>query len=357
MISDKWLVISDKRAALCTFGCMFLFLLGLSGCERREITYYMETELTILADWNESGLADAEHKYGATAVFFPREGGEPKTVLMGDRTAQKVRLTEGVYDVVLFNRSFDDFGAVSFTGNGFGDFRATARKVETRVNPETRATTRVIVQTPEEVAADTYAGFEVTEAMLGNYSTDAAARMRTRSDGDTRAEETDPEKYILRFTPRKHTRRVNVKLHVTGLNNVSYAVGTVDGVSECVTLCNGALSAETVTQQFALTEITFENGSPFDGVMTGAFNVFGLDCSEMRTVSFTFHLTDGKTVVSHNFETEITQLGDGALEYNITLTPPKIPDVKPTDGEDAGFDVDVEGWGDPEDVEIPMENE
>lgn len=256
-----------------------------SACDRREITYYMESEVTILADWSQADLSEQENHYGATAVFFPRGGGEPKRVLMGDRTRQKVRLPAGIYDVLLFNRSFHDFGAVAFRGDLYHEFCAIAHKVETRINPDTRATTRVIVQTPEEVAADAHTAFEVTEAMLGNYSAEAQARMQNRAAGsDTRAEE----------------------------------------------------------------------GSPFNGVMTGSFNVFGLDCSDLRNLTFTFYLADGETIVTHAFEAEIIRT-ETSFEYYITLAPPPMPDVKPTEGEDAGFDVDVNGWGEPEDVEIPVD--
>lgn len=348
-------VIFKLCVTLCPLWCILF-----TACDRRELTYYDEAEVTLTADWSQSGLSDTEQQYGATVIFFPQDGSEPKTVLMGDRTRQKVRLPAGIYDVIVFNRSFDDFGAVTFEGNTFADFRATARKVETRVNPETRVTTRVIVQTPEEVAADTYAGFEATEAMLGNYSEEAIARMQTRSEGDTRAEETDPERYVLRLTPRKLTRKVNVTVYVKGLHNVNYAIGTVDGVSENVGLCNGALPEGTVTQQFNLSDITFNEGSPFDGVMTGTFNVFAMECSDVRKMNLTFHLTDGETVVSNEFDTQVIpeeHPDDSTLEYEITLTPPKLPDVEPTEGEDAGFDVNVDGWGKPEDVDVPMNEE
>lgn len=271
-------VVFKLCVTLCPLWCIIF-----SACDRREITYYMESEITILADWSQADLTEHENQYGATAVFFPRGGGEPKRVLMGDRTRQKVRLTAGIYDVVLFNRSFHDFGAVAFRGDLFHEFCVTAHKVETRINPDTRATTRVIVQTPEEVAADTHHAFEVTETMLGNYSAEAQRRMQSRAAGsDTRAEEDDPERYTLRLKPEKLTQRVNVTLHIEGLHNVHHAVGIIDGVSESLALSTGSPVGQAVSQQFALTDIAFEEGSPFNGVLTGSFNVFGIDCSELQ---------------------------------------------------------------------------
>ena len=49
---------------------VFLWLcLSFFSCDRRELTYYMESEIEIHADWNDSGLADEEADYGATAII------------------------------------------------------------------------------------------------------------------------------------------------------------------------------------------------------------------------------------------------------------------------------------------------
>lgn len=45
--NGKWKVIST-----------LLFLLLLSGCDRRDITYYLEAEIEIYADWSQAALAD-----------------------------------------------------------------------------------------------------------------------------------------------------------------------------------------------------------------------------------------------------------------------------------------------------------
>ncbi|MCS3023009.1 DUF5119 domain-containing protein [Bacteroides xylanisolvens] len=64
-------------------------------------------------------MDDKEQKYGATAVFYPRNGGEPKIFMMGDRSGDAVRLPMGVYDIIVFNRSFNDFSNIAFRGNSY----------------------------------------------------------------------------------------------------------------------------------------------------------------------------------------------------------------------------------------------
>ena len=132
---------------------VLLFLcLCLSSCERRELTYFEEAEINVEVDWSRSGLS--ESGYGATTMFYPVDGNTPMKVLMGNREQTTVRLHEGSYRVLVFNRSQDDFGSISFYGNNFYNFRAEAKQVDTRMDMETKVETRVIIDAPEELASD-----------------------------------------------------------------------------------------------------------------------------------------------------------------------------------------------------------
>lgn len=164
-MSDKWLITSSGQLL---FFCLLCVSILLVSCERRDLTYYEVSEITLTADWNDSGLDDKEQKYGATAVFYPRNGGEPKIFMMGDRSGDAVRLPMGVYDIIVFNRSFNDFSNIAFRGNSYETLEAYARKVETRVDKKTRVETRTIISSPDELAAATLEGFTVTEDMLVN---------------------------------------------------------------------------------------------------------------------------------------------------------------------------------------------
>lgn len=328
---------------------LLFFCLCLSGCDRRELTYYMEAEFEIRVDWSRAGLDAEEATNGATAVFYPRDGGTPKVVLMGDRTYEKVRLPKGRYDVLVFNRSFSDFGGLSFRGECYEELEVYARHVETRTDPATRITTRVIVSSPEKLAADVVEDFEVTEEMLGNYSPTAArGRSAPASGVDSR--------YALSFVPRCLTREVKVEVNVIGLNNIRSAAGTLEGVAESVNLSTGKVSGETVFQQFTLDDIAFTDGSPFNGTLTGRFNTFGLETEIPRKLALRALLVDGKTTVDEVFDITAHELEDegGTLVLYIEVTAPPIPDVKPEDGSDSGFDIDVDDWGDEEESELPL---
>lgn len=345
---------SKLCVTLCALWCI------LAGCERREITYYLESELDIRADWSTSSLEDREESFGATTVFFPVEIALPtgstdaRQILMGTRDEEKVRLPEGTYHAIIFNRSPDGFTTLRFTGDCFERYTATAREVETRTDPETRQTTRIIITSPEELAADVVESVHVSETMLGNYAPEAMARNRAAG---SRAEEQDLAKYIVRFTPRKLTRKVKVDIHMEGINNIRNVVGTIDGVSESIALCTGQPSATTASQQFELPMITYDEGSPFNGTLSGTFNVLGFDIASERTIKLKMLLVDNKTVINQTLQAKAEVKDDGNGEIVIVIhiaSPERLPDVKPEGDPDSGFDANVDEWGDPEEEEIPL---
>ena len=184
--------------------CLFLCLC-LSSCDRRELTYYETAQITLTADWSQSGL-EGEDNYGATAVFYPQTGGEPKIVLMGNRTHATTQLPEGRYNVILFNRSFDDFSAIDFRGTeSFSTLEAYAKKIESRAKSQT------IVSSPEKLAVAVVQDFEVTESMLGNnYAPSSLKRENIQGEGEC----------CLNFIPRELTRTIKVKIKVDGLTNI-----------------------------------------------------------------------------------------------------------------------------------------
>lgn len=345
-----------RKHRLCKWYFPLLFLLAaLSSCDRRELTYYEVSEITVTADWSESGLDDGEQPYGATTVFYPRDGGAPKIFRMGDRSGEVVRLPTGVYDVVIFNRSFDDFGNISFRGTGsYRTLEAYARKVETRRDNASRTETRTIVGSPDELAAGTMEGFTVTEDMLGNYSQTPYGRAKpSRAAGDA----PDEDAYTVRLRPRKLTREVVAVLHVEGLNNIRMATCRLDGVAESVFLAGGEASAHTVTQEFSPSDIAFTPGSPFDGTLKGTFEVFGLRASDDHRLHLEALLVDGKTVHTGDYdrvEVEEKEDGEGTVSLHVNVTTDKIPDVKPEGGSGSGFDVEVDGWGDDIGTDIPI---
>lgn len=308
---------------------LLLLLLVLSSCERRELTYFVAAQITISADWSRAGLNNQEENYGATAVFYPVCGGKPITVLMGDRKGTTVRLAEGLYDVILFNRSFDDFGSITFRGEN------SYRTLEAYGTTE---------ESPEDLAADRMERFEVTSGMLGNYAPTPKSRSLVAEDDSCH----------LFFTPAKLTQNITALIRIKGMNNIRTATCTLSGVSESVFLASSLPSEKTLPQEFTLRNPIYQPGSLTEGSMSANFNVFGFDKAIQHDLHLEALLVDGKTRFEETFDNvkiSRTDEIDGTFNIIIDLSCTKtVPNVKVEGG--SGVDADVDNWGDEEDNDI-----
>lgn len=325
---------------LCTL-CLLCGII-LSSCDRRELTYSDEAEITLAADWSKAGLSEQEGRYGATAIFYPTDGGTPLTVLMGDRSRKTVRLKEGRYNIILFNRSFDDFGNIAFRGtDAHHTLEAYARNVQTYKEMDGG---KVATDSPDELAADCVEGFEVTSGMLGNY-------------GGSPTRSTDnPSACQLCFTPRKLTKEITATIHIKGMNNIRSATCTLGGVSESVFLATGRASERTMTQQFGLDKKDYLPGSLTEGTMSATFSVFGFDEDILHEVHFKAQLVDGKTEFVEKLDdikVNVSEDSEGTVRITIDVTCGEtIPTVKPEGS--SGMDADVDGWDEEENKDIDI---
>lgn len=325
---------------LCTL-CLLCGII-LSSCDRRELTYSDEAEITLAADWSKAGLSEQEGRYGATAIFYPTDGGTPLTVLMGDRSRKTVRLKEGRYSIILFNRSFDDFGNIAFRGTeAHHTLEAYARNGQTYKQTDGG---KVATDSPDELAADCVEGFEVTSDMLGNYR------------GSPTRSTDNPSACQLRLTPRKLTTEITATIHIKGMNNIRSATCTLSGVSESVFLATGRASERTMTQQFGLDKKDYLPGSQTEGTMSATFSVFGFDEGIPHEVHFKAQLVDGKTEFVEELDdikVNVSEDSQGTVRITIDVTCGEtIPTVKPEGS--SGMDADVDGWDEEENKDIDI---
>lgn len=296
------------------------------SCERRELTYSDTAEITITADWSKAGLGEREEHYGATAIFYPVDGRAPITVLMGDRTRKTIRLKKGCYNVILFNRSFDDFGSIAFRGeNAHHTLEAYAKNAQTKETDSGK----VSADSPDGLAADCVEGFEVTS---------------------------DQNPCQLCFTPQKLTKEITATIHIKGMNNIRTATCTLSGVSESVFLASGKPSERMMTQLFELRNPVYLPDSKTEGTLSATFSVFGFDENITHDVLFKAQLVDGKT----EFEEELKDMKvnvsediEGIVHITIEVVcGENIPTVRPEGS--SGMDADVEGWGESENEDIDI---
>lgn len=331
-------IVSGVCRLVTLFTCV---LVTFSSCDRRELTYSDEAEITLSADWSKAGLSEQEGQYGATAVFYPTDGSTPITVLMGDRSRQTVRMKEGRYNVVLFNRSFDDFSGIAFRGT---DAHRTLEAYSKNAQTKGTDSGKVAMDSPDELAADYVEEFEVTPDMLGNY--EPSTTRSTESESPCR----------LCFTPRKLTKEVTATIHIKGMNNIRTATCTLGGVSESVFLVSGKVSERVMAQQFELEHPVYLPGSQTDGTMTATFSVFGFDENLPHDLSFKALLVDGKTEFEEDLKevkVNVSEDSGGFVSITIDVTCGEtVPTVKPEGS--SGMDADVDGWDEEENKDIDI---
>ena len=318
---------------------LFISFLLFCSCDRRELTYSSEAEITISADWSQSELGEKEQEYGATAVFYPTDGSAPIVVLMGDRTQKTVRLKEGCYNVVLFNRSFDDFSNIGFRGHeSYLTLEAHVKNIETRNTPPPE---RIITDSSDELAADCTENFEVNSGMLGNYSPATAKQGNKSKTGNK-------DGCHLCFVPRKLTRKITAKIRIKGMNNIRNATCKLDGIAESVFLVSGKSPEKTVTQMFKLNNPVYDSDSHTEGTLSGTISVFGFDEEITHNLHLKAELVDGKTIYEEDFnDVTVSRMeeGDGTMSIVIDITCENtVPNVK-AEGS-SGFDADVDNWED-----------
>lgn len=338
LIKIKHLLFASGNMLLLWVFYNFTFFM-LVACSHREQVYSLETEIMISADWSRSGLNEKEQDYGATTVFYPTDGSSPIMVLMGDRTYKTVYLKEGRYDVVLFNRSFDDFGNLGFRGeDAYRTLEAHATNVVTKNVPSTEI---IIMDSPDELAADCMESFEVTPGMSGNYSSGMTNWGSKKIDGSKNGCQ-------LCFLPQKLTQKITVKIRIKGMNNIRNATCKLDGIAESVFLASGQISEKTVAQEFCLGNPVYNSGSATDGTLSASISVFGFDAEISHNLHLRAELVDGKTTFEESFDDlKISQLeeGDGRMSIFIDMTcEKKVPNVK-VEGS-SGFDANVDDWED-----------
>ena len=62
-----------NRCLVSLFTCALVTCsITFTSCDRRDITYYMESEINVIADWSNSGLDDEEAAHGATPFSIGR---------------------------------------------------------------------------------------------------------------------------------------------------------------------------------------------------------------------------------------------------------------------------------------------
>jgi hypothetical protein len=316
-----------------------------AGCDRRDLTYLSDPtrcEMHLLVDWSRFG--DVPH--GMTLLCYPVDGGSPVQFITADVTDYRLALSEGEYDLLLFNLTPEEYSTINFRGlETFESAEAVAREKSSAAEMVATRNVDRLTHQPEPLGVARLRGVQVTH----------------RTD-------------TLRMTPEDVLYTGHVVVYVHGIHNVSSVSSTLGQLCAGYMLGTGRSSAETVTHELTDWRRAYvEEGNSHYGVFMTDFPSFGLPESwytETRAATdfyIDFGLVDNKTVNSFYMDvSERITISDSMREFTILLTDevPEDPlividDVEvetPTEpsGATGGFGVDVDDWGDSEVIDVSL---
>ena len=288
----------------------------------------------INVDWH---LFDKEVPTGMTVMVFPWSGGAPQTVLTNEITHADFSLEPGRYRILVFNQSTTEFGTLDFLGM---DSYETARAVVQHTTSRwySRGDDELIGVEPEWLASDKLDEFEVSD----DFSE-------------------------VTLTPKNVLSQIQVSVKVPGIKNLRYVRGSLTGISEGFLLGQGKPLLSKVTYLLESWTKSVDENEATLGTLKASVKCFGLPetvspDAENNQLSLSALLTDNKTQVDHQFAVGDKFKKDensSELGYTVSLhvdvqMPQPLPEVKPSEGSSGGFDVTIQDWGKPEDIDIEL---
>ena len=301
-----------------------------SGCPQKSDRKMVRVNV----DWH---LFDKEVPTGMTVMVFPWSGGAPQTVLTNEITHADFSLEPGKYRVLVFNQSTTEFGTLDFLGM---DSYETARAVVQHTTSRwySRGDDELIGVEPEWLASDKLDEFDVSD----DFSE-------------------------VTLTPKNVLSQIQVSVKVPGIKNLRYVRGSLTGISEGFLLGQGKPLLSKVTYLLESWTKSVDENEATLGTLRASVKCFGLPetaspDAENNQLSLSALLIDNKTQVDHQFAVGDKFKKDensSELGYTVSLhvdvqMPQPLPEVKPSDGSSGGFDVTIQDWDKPEDIDIEL---
>lgn len=329
-----------KRCKRCIelFLYCWLLIISLTSCVYDDYSSCPPKDgrrlVRINVDWR---LFDKEVPTGMTVMVFPWSGGAPHTALTNDITHADFFLEPGKYHVLVFNQSTTEFGTLDFLGM---DSYETARAVVLHTTSRwySRGDGEQIGVEPEWLASDKLDEFDVS----GDYSE-------------------------ATLTPRNVLSHIQVSVKVPSIGYLRYVRGSLTGISEGFLLGQGKPLQSKVTYLLETWTKSVDENDATLGTLKASVKCFGLSetthpDAEDNQLSLSALLIDNKTQIDHQFvvgdkfqkDENSSELGYSVSLHVDVKLPKPLPEVEPSEGSSGGFDVTIQDWGKPEDIDMEL---
>ena len=329
-----------KRCKRCIelFLYCWLLIISLTSCVYDDYSSCPPKDgrrlVRINVDWR---LFDKEVPTGMTVMVFPWSGGAPHTALTNDITHADFFLEPGKYHVLVFNQSTTEFGTLEFQGM---DSYETARALVLHTTSRwySRGDDELIGVEPEWLASDKLDEFDVS----GDFSE-------------------------VTLTPRNVLSHIQVSVKVPSIGYLRYVRGSLTGISEGFLLGQGKPLQSKVTYLLETWTKSVDENDATLGTLKASVKCFGLSetthpDAEDNQLSLSALLIDNKTQIDHQFvvgdkfqkDENSSELGYSVSLHVDVKLPKPLPEVEPSEGSSGGFDVTIQDWGKPEDIDMEL---
>jgi hypothetical protein len=317
------------------------------GCDtRRDIVDDRGVWVRVEVDWTQVEMCPE----GTSIYVFSQETGNRTAVLltneMRDGVAHdSIKLHAGNYSLLAFNDTERSHDYISFRGTDHYHtaeaYANPAAPAGDRYAPHATVQAAVAMDASEILAAAHLDHFEVDYEMIRNQS-----------------------RPLLRLTPERRTAIVDVIVHVQNMRSLHPSArhtGALTNMAEGVFLSTGAANDIPATHWFTFDPPTFDEAAN-TGILQATFAAFNVPADETTPHLLPLYLLlrDGS---AYDIKRDVTaQLhaaaATGAIYLRIEIglglsgnDPIILPDVS-----GGGFEVDIGGWDDNTNIDIPIGN-
>lgn len=332
-------------------------IIAAASCEHKELCYYHPhvAPVRVNVDWS---LFPMDEPTGMTAYAYPLHEDENDIYRFISHNINYItlELEAGFFHTLVFNQSESEYGTLEFSN--LEDYNtAQVRVVQAQANwYSTKAPETKVGSEPEWLAVGTAENVEVTEEMVRIAEEEFLANRQEQMMRAIGRAIND----VATVTPISVIKQVEFRVYCEGLYNLRSVRASVDGMAEGCILATGEVTQGSVSHTIDAWSIEEYEYDITRGELVATLGTFGIPSGhtgkpEENKFSIHLMLVDNQTTVDYDFNigdllTEFKELdgSNGELQKVVVKLrlPEKLPDVKPVDGVDGGFDVDFSGWGD-----------
>lgn len=328
---------------------IILSIAAICSCELRPLYIEGETPVNVLVimDWTQLG-GDPE---GASIYFYPEDGNAPRVFKTNSVKKETVKVPSGYYNVMVFNRTVDEFTSMSFRDM---DTLGTAKAILEGKNInwiEENDTVGRTVYEPEPIVVGRQEHFYV------RTESERTVKVWTESDSSSYTVEIDS----VMVRPLRTVYTGEVTIRVNGIQNISSMRAYLKGMAGDEYLASRSAGDYLATHVMESWTRVRETTDYTKGYVNTTFKCFGLPEQyktsrrpEDTKLVVQFKLVDEETVKQFVFNVgeNITQ-NDNELTVTVAVKEEvTLPDVKPKGGSESGFDVNFKDWDEAIDVPI-----